>query len=470
MKILFVAMAESIHTARWLNQVTDQGWEIHLFSSHDNVLPHPGIKNITIHQTLFPMRKKNNDKNKTVSVNIFSLSGFVLKRFLSYSFPSLYQKLIDKKIIKTPEELRLKRLCALIKKLQPDIIHAMEFQSAGYLVSKAKEKLGPNFPFPVWITTNWGSDIYLFGHLPEHATKIKQILRTCDYYSCECVRDIGLAQNLGLKAPVLPVFPNSGGINLKHFDRFRQKGKTSQRKTIALKGTQNIFGRAFVGLEALRKCVSLLQGYKIIIFNADGDMITAGRLFEQTTGIPVSFVPSNSSHEDILKIHGASRLSIGLSISDAISTAVLEAMAMGSFPIQSNTSCAGEWFQNGQSGFLVPAENPLVIAAAIKKTLKNDVLVDRAAKINRQIIHQRLDEKEIKQKTLDFYRTVLKDYSPVKPKIDWRRRGREIFTEIFLVVWIAVCLSVWLMVGGGHKFERLILNSNNITSRIHISK
>jgi hypothetical protein len=31
MRILFVAMPESIHAARWISQITDQGWEVYLF-------------------------------------------------------------------------------------------------------------------------------------------------------------------------------------------------------------------------------------------------------------------------------------------------------------------------------------------------------------------------------------------------------------------------------------------------------
>ena len=30
-RILFVAMPDSVHSARWIRQITGQGWEIHLF-------------------------------------------------------------------------------------------------------------------------------------------------------------------------------------------------------------------------------------------------------------------------------------------------------------------------------------------------------------------------------------------------------------------------------------------------------
>ena len=55
----------------------------------------------------------------------------------------------------------------------------------------------------------------------------------------------------------------------------------------------------------------------------------------------------------MLRLHGRARVSIAISIGDGISTALLEAMAMGSFPIQTCTACADEWIIDGKSGFIV---------------------------------------------------------------------------------------------------------------------
>jgi glycosyltransferase involved in cell wall biosynthesis len=44
---------------------------------------------------------------------------------------------------------------------------------------------------------------------------------------------------------------------------------------------------------------------------------------------------------------------VGHSLSEGISTSMLEAMAMGAIPIQTCTSCADEWIINGEAGFLV---------------------------------------------------------------------------------------------------------------------
>ena len=78
-------------------------------------------------------------------------------------------------------------------------------------------------------------------------------------------------------------------------------------------------------------------------------------------------------------------------MSDGISTSFLEAMVMGSFPVQSWTSCAGEWIVDGKSGILVPPDDPAPVAAALRRALTDDRLVDAAAERNRAEAGRRLD-------------------------------------------------------------------------------
>ena len=136
-------------------------------------------------------------------------------------------------------------------------------------------------------------------------------------------------------------------------------------------------------------------------------MEIAAELFAIETGIELEILPENTKHEDILRYHGLARISIGLSISDAISTSVLEAMAMGSFPIQSWTSTAGEWFEDGKSGLLVPPEDPEVVAEALKRALTDDELVDSAYEINWNTVKERLDYDLLKEKTINSYRNIM---------------------------------------------------------------
>lgn len=158
---------------------------------------------------------------------------------------------------------------------------------------------------------------------------------------------------------------------------------------------------------ALKLCVDQLSGYEVVIYSAEQeDVRIAAELFEQDTGIKVTILPQ-TSHEEILKLHGRARISIGLSISDAISTSLLEAMMMGSFPIQSGTACANEWITEGKSGFIVPPEDPYRIADAIRKALSDDMLVNSAAEVNAQTAWPRLEQGIIKSQVVKMYQEIL---------------------------------------------------------------
>jgi len=388
MRILFVAMSDSVHTARWINQLHEQRWDIHLFPSIDVGTAHPDLKNVTVYHTLYGRPRY---RDKTVKLH-------------GIPFISKYEAFAGREALRRvcPAYRRI-YLREVIRKLHPDIIHSMEIQAAGYLTMDVKKRYTGQFP--PWIVTNWGSDIYLFGRLVEHAHKIKEVLTACDYYSCECQRDVQLAKQMGLKGKVLPVLPNSGGFDLTRVVQFRQPGPTSQRRLILLKGYTGWAGRALVGLRAIALCAKELKGYSIAVYLARKDVKRAAELVSRSGGIPVEVIPY-CSHEDMLRLFGRARISIGLSISDAISTNLLEAMVMGAFPIQSCTSCADEWIVDGESGFIVPPEDPEPIAAAIRRAVSDDALVDRASEVNARVARERLDQEIIKPQVIAIYQRV----------------------------------------------------------------
>ena len=94
---------------------------------------------------------------------------------------------------------------------------------------------------------------------------------------------------------------------------------------------------------------------------------------------------------------------LGVSLSDGISTSLLEAMVSGCFPIQTGTSCADEWVVDGGTGMIVDVDDVPGIAEALRRALGDDQLVDRAAEINHGVAIARLDEGAIRRKSFRFY-------------------------------------------------------------------
>jgi glycosyltransferase involved in cell wall biosynthesis len=393
MRILFVAIPDSIHTARWINQISDQGWDIHLVPSTLAML-HPYHKGkITYHGATHPA--------------VITAMRFMAKLLEQWSnrHRSSYASRHSGHFTAA---LSARKLATIIRRTRPDIVHSLEMQHAGYLTLEARKLIGEKFP--AWILSNWGNDIYLFGRLEEHKERIRQVLAFSDHYICECERDTKLAQQFDFKGRILTVLPGGGGYDLESVHRYRQPGPTSKRRTILVKGYQSWTGRALFGLRAIALCADVLQGYEVIIHLASPDVFLAAELVMRATGIPIiCFAPGD--YIEGIKRFGAARIHIGLSISDGTSQSFLESMVMGAFPIQSCTACANEWIEDGRSGFIVPPEDPHIIAEALRRAVTDDALVDQAVAINDETVRQRLNYADIQKTTIDIYRSVYAESS-----------------------------------------------------------
>jgi hypothetical protein len=144
----------------------------------------------------------------------------------------------------------------------------LEFQEAGYLIARTKA-LFPAGEFPPLIVSNWGSDIYLYGPLPEHTEKVKAVLKAAHYYASECERDVALAREYGFGGTAWPVLPAAGGFDIENMRQYAEPGPTSARRTIALKGYQHWAGRGLVGLRALELSADVLRakGFTIAVYS-----------------------------------------------------------------------------------------------------------------------------------------------------------------------------------------------------------
>jgi glycosyltransferase involved in cell wall biosynthesis len=109
----------------------------------------------------------------------------------------------------------------------------------------------------------------------------------------------------------------------------------------------------------------------------------------------------------MLKYFAHARAYLGVSVSDAISTSMLEAMALGSFPIQTDSSCCSEWIQHGRTGFAVRADDVRDIAAKLRMAVTDDDLVNDAEEMNWQTVLERLDQRKLKPQAERFYEFML---------------------------------------------------------------
>jgi glycosyltransferase involved in cell wall biosynthesis len=277
-----------------------------------------------------------------------------------------------------------------ITRFEPQVIHSMEVQLAGYLcletARRAKKK------FPPWILSNWGSDIALFRKLRAHEWRIRKVCRRIDFYIAECTRDHHVAKEYGYRGPTLPVIPASGGTDVEAI-AVRARVPPSQRRKLLVKGYHGWSGRALLALSAVALAHKHLAGYQIEVSLVSAAVREWVERMRKGLNLDIQISPYLDDHNHAIERLAEARAVVGIGISDGISTTLLEAMAVGTLPIQSSTACADEWVEHGRSGFIVSPHDTRAIAEAIIRAVTDDALVDNAAAINLDTVKARWNAK-----------------------------------------------------------------------------
>ena len=374
-KILVVAMVDSVHTARWLEQFENSQDEFVLFPSSPHRRIHPKIKHLL---------------GTSSVMNIAIPSG--LRQ------TGLLLAVLDKLIDNRARGLLLRRV---IRAFKPDILHAVETQGAGYITSVALKKISSK---PFFILTLWGSDLFWFRRFKRHELKLQELMPQVDRLAMECQRDVAIANQLGFKGEQYPPFPVTGGYDVEAFSKIVSTIPTSKRRVILVKGHTRFVGRAELALKALEDVRDLLDGYNIVVYSADPKARQIARKLATRHSLDVTLYKRGSlAHDEVINLFSQARIYLGISLSDGLPNSLQEAMVLGAFPIQTNTSCADEWIVEGKNGFIVDPHNHESIVSALRKALENDALVDAAATLNLATSHQLLSEGSIGQLVQSFY-------------------------------------------------------------------
>ena len=368
-----MGMADSIHLARWVDQ----------FNSTDHIFE---IVSSSPHRRLHPKLKNRISSSKQTSISWMSrhlsLPMWLADRFLS-------------------DWVRGSYIYWRIRAFKPDIVHVHEIQNAGYATRRAYQLLGKLRPKPKLIVTNYGSDLVWFSKFPNHKQKLKSLLAIADGYSAECRRDYILAEGLTSGYQSLPLMPTAGGLD-------KRTGDEKPRTIIAIKGYENHWGKAIVALEAIADLAGSLGDLEIVLYSCNLPVIRKAKEISKKNGIAITTYKKGAlTHQGVLDLFERSLLYVGHSLSDGISTSMLEAMAMGAIPIQTNTSCAEEWITNGETGFLITPEDSTSLKAAVKSILSGEFDVEAARRKNYKVIDDRYDPLKLQAVARTYYENIL---------------------------------------------------------------
>ena len=339
-KILIIGMFDSIHLARWLSQFENEKIDFVLFPSKKFKYVNYDLLKLVTSQKIASYR--------------FAKPYFVFKYigFMDYFLVSIF------KLLKL--NLKLLFLRRITHKNIFDYIHAIELQGAAYLYDLLPEQIQD---LTSLIVTNYGSDIQYFQNIPEHQDKIRSVLSKADFYSAECQRDYESALKLGFKGKFLPCIPNAGGFKNEIFEL--NLVPSNERNLIMAKCYGGTFGLGELIIDALERFLRNNTDVKIVMHSVTDDLLNKSKDLRVSfpNQVVIYTVREKIPRHKILDYLSKSRIYIGASRSDGVSTSFLEALCLGAFPIQTDTSCASEWIELGFFGSIIRPDTSEIFTA-----------------------------------------------------------------------------------------------------------
>lgn len=375
----------SIHFTRWTDQLEDADHEVFWFNIHGTGYSNkiPWVEQVVDWKQKYP-----------------NIKG---RHFVKNKIPFLYKlvsPLIEKDTAKAFENA--------LQEIKPDVVHSFVLYISCVPILSVMKKY-QNLP---WIYSSWGSDLYFFKNKPKYLKDIKKVLPRVNYLITDCKRDVAIAKDLGFKGTVLGTFPGGGGFQFNEVDKYIVK-PASERHTILVKGYQGRSGRSINVLKALLDIKAELKNYKVIVFGADAEVVAFSEKnnLEELLNFSIYRRTKFLPHLEIMKLMGEALIYIGNSNSDGMPNTLLEAIAMGAFPIQSNPGGATEEvITNNENGFLIQnCEDIDEIKNLTLKAISNSKLIEKAFIINQMEIKPNYEREKVKQQVVAQYNLINKN-------------------------------------------------------------
>lgn len=304
-RLLAIGMIDSVHFARWLEATAQLDAIVTIFPSGPNRSTHPKILHLL-----------NSQPDMFFLGRVFrriSLGIWLIDRFLS-------------------DRLRSTILARFIKR-GVDVVHFHEMQSGGYPLRHIPHKLLANIGV---FYTPYGSDLYWYGEIPRHRSKIRQTLERTDAVFPECQRDGEIARRLGFSGEILASLPAAG---------WREIGPTPhtnfhERNKIVIKSYGGRWSEVEKLIQGLGGNGSHLHGFELHFISVSGRATKfINRFREVHEGKVLVHKKFSLSTFEVERLLSESKYYVSISKSDGFPSTLFEALSKGVVPIQSDTAC-----------------------------------------------------------------------------------------------------------------------------------
>lgn len=393
-RILVVAKQDDPLLPFWTDGLRFSGFDIHFFPL-GGLRPFPELSNLTIHRLFAPFRPR-------LMLRLLREKPEQLLHFPNYEFllpqkfktecvyplphvelPGSPAKAISALLRKTggTTDIRPGALARVIKRTKPDLVVSVGLEDAAAVTLRARARTGPGFP--AWLLCT-RKDIE--AHLSaEKRSEVRQVFAAVDFFAYEEQADVAVARKLGLTGLPLPLtFPIRIDVDqIAH----KMPLPPSQRRTMMIDCRGDPSDPTM--LEALDPCAEFLQNYMTVVCGASQQ--ATDKVFERimrTGRFPVmrTYDLSIVGAADFM---GLSRIYLAVPQHGGPDSRLVQAAAMGAFPIQICDPGRSNLEDHHLSGLAVAATDAAGFKAAVTRALTDGDLVDQTAATNLAVVRRR---------------------------------------------------------------------------------
>lgn len=412
LKVLVVGDPASIHANRFVCLLQEIGYDVRVFQSEHYYSQEEHLRNTVVYVSNFDLSgpwEAPAAANTLVAHSPREMThdewAGQAGRKLRQSMRLALRRVFGGTGYVRPEDLppRALHMRKVLEQWRPDLLISLKMQNDGYTVAEALA--GYHGPRPAWVHFTWGTDIEFFGkhpdYAPQHVPRIRKVLEAVPYVISDCRRDQRQVREFGFSGVALGACIAPGGFDLGYIDELRKEAGP-ERDTILVKGREGgLVGKALNVFHALERMAPSLKGRRIRVMMATEPVRAAAERLRTTHGLDCEVLP-RLSYRDLLLCFGRSRLAIAASDVDGTPSFLIEALAMGAFPIHSDMESIREWIEHGVNGLLFPVDDIDALVACIRRGLEDDALLSSAEEHNRALTLERLDRNRVRAMVKDL--------------------------------------------------------------------
>ena len=296
----------------------------------------------------------------------------------------------------------------VIRKLNPDLIHAGPIQRSAFLAALTG--------FQPLVSMSWGYDLLIDAKRNwwwQQATRFTLKHSTAFVGDCNTIRD--LAIEYGMNPNRIVTFP--WGVDVKHFtpEKSNTQAKIRQRLgwgkdafvLLSTRGWAPIYGIVDVA-HAFVHIARQHPELRLLMLGGGPQASAIHRVFNQSQMIDRVHFPGLISKEKLVDYYRAADLYVSASHSDGSSISLLEALACGAPVLLSDIPGNREWVEEGRQGWFFREGDAASLASGILQSIQMRDELPKMARAARLLAEERANWEENFPTLLKAYQLALR--------------------------------------------------------------